>query len=227
MNGAVALVDSARGLHARNGNRFLSKALDFSSAADADSEKTAWAPQRPQWYEGLAEALWWQARFAEAVDAYTSMRRSQRTSRTSLLRHARGMDWRLCRKDRVISCVARECEVRGTLAREMVNGHSRYETRRRTDRQGSVLYRLGDVSERCPWRKSVGSFDPIRTTRATRTRGRMRVLGISNLMLGTFEKAYSYLEQARDLYQELGDRRGVCNMLSTMGEDCAPAWRLS
>jgi tetratricopeptide (TPR) repeat protein len=87
------------------------------------------------------------------------------------------------------------------------------------NRQGSVLYRLGDVTGAMALGEQALTLSTMLGPQGRRERaGGLRALGVAHLMLGTFEQASSYLEQARDLYQELGDRRGVSNMLITLGE---------
>ena len=87
------------------------------------------------------------------------------------------------------------------------------------NRQASVLYRLGEV----PAAMSLGeralelSTELGRSGRRERAGG-LRALGVAHLMLGHFEQAYSYFDEARELFYELGDRRGVSNMLLSMGE---------
>ena len=200
---------------------FYRKALDFSAAADADSDSAEWASERVQWYEGLAEALWWEARFAEAVEAYESMLKvaedegdnlaqARAWNGLALVQERQGNNRASLESAKCAEQLARDTgrlDIAGTEIAAALN------------RQGSVLYRLGDVSGAMAMGEKALALStqlgpPGRRERA----GGLRALGVANLMLGTFEKAYSYLEQARELYQELGDRRGVSNMLSTMGE---------
>lgn len=200
---------------------FYQKALDYSSAADDDVEKSSWAPQRIQWYDGLAEALWWLARFDEAVDAFKSMLKvaedegdtcaqARAWNGLALVQERQGDNRASLESAKCAEQLAREngrMDIAGTELAAALN------------RQGSVLYRLGDVAGAMSFGEKALALStelgpPGRRERA----GGLRVLGISNLMLGTFDKAYSYLEQARELYHELGDRRGVSNMLNTMGE---------
>ena len=200
---------------------FYQKALDFSAAADADSEKSSWGPQRKVWYEGLAEALWWQARFAEAVEAYTSMLKvaedegdklgqARAWNGLALVQERQGDNRASLESAKCAERIARDTgrlDMAGTEIAAALN------------RQGSVLYRLGDVSGAMSLGEKALTLSTQLGERGRRERaGGLRVLGLAHLMLGTFDQAYSNLEQARDLYHELGDRRGVSNMLSTMGE---------
>jgi tetratricopeptide (TPR) repeat protein len=200
---------------------FYRKALDFSSTENEESEISAWGPQRLEWYEGLAEALWWQARFAEAVDAYTSMLKVAE-SEGDKLGQARAWNGLALVQERqgdnrasLESAKCAEQLARDTGQLDTAGPH----LAAALNRQGSVLYRLGDV----PGAMSLGekalalSIQLGQAGRRERAGG-LRALGVAHLMLGTFEQAYSYLEQARELYHELGDRRGVSNMLITMGE---------
>ena len=200
---------------------FYQKALDFSATANADSETSAWGPERLLWYEGLAEALWWQARFAEAVDAYTAMLKVAEDEQDKLGQARAWNGLALVQErqgDNRASLESAKCAER--LARDTGRMDiAGTEIAAALNRQGSVLYRLGDVSGAMSLGEKALSLstklgEPGRRERA----GGLRALGVAHLMLGTFDRAYSYLEQARELYQELGDRRGVSNMLSTMGE---------
>ena len=200
---------------------FYRKALDFSAAADADTETSAWAPQRLQWYEGLAEALWWQARFAEAVEAYASMLKvaeeeddkfaqARAWNGLALVQERQGDNRASLESAKCAERIARDTGRLDVTGTEIVAA---------LNRQGSVLYRLGDASGAMSLGEEALALSTQLGPSGRRGRaGGLRALGVAHLMFGTFEKAYSYLEQARDLYQELGDRRGVSNMLTTMGE---------
>jgi tetratricopeptide (TPR) repeat protein len=200
---------------------FYRKALEYSSAAGVDTVKAAWGTQRLQWYAGLAEALWWQARFAEAVEAYTAMLEVAEAEGDALAqaRACNGLALVQEREgDNRASLKSAKCAER--LAREAApTVEARTELAAALNRQGSVLYRLGEVSAAMSLGEQALSLSTELGQSGRRERaGGLRALGVAHLMLGHYEQSYSYLEQAQALYGELGDRRGVSNMLITMGE---------
>ncbi len=200
---------------------FYRKALDFSAAIELDAEKTAWGPQRLQWYEGLAEALWWQARFAEAVEAYTAMLEVAEAEGDRLAQ-ARAHNGLALVQERQgnnrASLESAKCAERLAGESEPTSA-SMTELSAALNRQANVLYRLGEASAAMALgEQSLTISSALGQTGRRERAGGLRVLGITHLMLGHFKQAYSYLEQAQALCRELGDRRGVSNMLSTMGE---------
>ena len=200
---------------------FYKKALDYSAAADVDSGTSGWGPKQVQWYEGLAEALWWQARFTEAVEAYQSMLKVAEDEK-DMLAQARAWNGLALVQERQgdnrASLESAKCAERLALDTGRLD-LAGTDLAAALNRQGSVLYRLGDVPAAMALGEKALALSSQLGLQGRRERaGGLRALGVAHLMLGTFEKAYSYLEQARELYHELGDRRGVSNMLITMGE---------
>ncbi len=205
---------------------FYRKALEFSSPeisseAEADAENATWRPQRLSWYEGLAEALWWQARFTEAVEAYTAMLEVAEAE-GDVLAQARACNGLALVQERQGN--NRESLESAKCAEKLAGGtdpvpEAMIELAAALNRQGSVLYRLGEVSAAMKLGEQALTLSTALGPTGRRERaGGLRALGVAHLMLGHYEQSYSYLEQARELYQELGDRRGVSNMLITMGE---------
>jgi class 3 adenylate cyclase/tetratricopeptide (TPR) repeat protein len=200
---------------------FYRKALEFSFAAGAALEKASWGQQRLQWYDGLAEALWWQARFAEAVEAYTAMREAAERE-GNMIAQARACNGLALVQERQgdnrASMESAKC------AEELAGGadptpEALTEMAAALNRQCSVLYRLGEVASGMATGERALVISTALGQRGRRERaGGLRALGVGTLMQGQYEQSYSYLEQAQALYRELGDRRGVSNMLITMGE---------
>lgn len=201
---------------------FYRKALEFSSAARVDpASAAALGAQRLQWYEGLAEALWWEARFTEAVEAYTAMREAAETEDNALAQARACNGLALVQEklgDNRASLESAKCAEQFAGA-STPTPESMVELAAALNRQGSVLYRLGEVTAGMAMgeRALVLSTELGHSGRRERAGG-LRALGIGHVMLGHYEQAYSYFEQAQALYRELGDRRGVSNMLSSMGE---------
>jgi predicted ATPase/class 3 adenylate cyclase len=200
---------------------FYRKALEFSFAAGDDAEQETWRPQRLLWYEGLAEALWWQARFTEAVEAYTAMLEVAEAE-GDVLAQARACNGLALVQERQGN--NRESLESAKCAEKLAGGtdpipEAMTELAAALNRQGSVLYRLGEVSAAMALGEQALTLSTALGQKGRRERaGGLRALGVAHLMLGHYEQSYSYLEQARELYHELGDRRGVSNMLITMGE---------
>lgn len=200
---------------------FYRKALDFSSAVKEEPGQATWGAQRLEWYAGLAEALWWQARFAEAVEAYTAMLEAAETE-GDVLAQARACNGMALVQERQgdnrASLESAKCAERLAGGADPTP-EALTEMAAALNRQGSVLYRLGEVTAGMATGERALVISTALGQSGRRERaGGLRALGVAHLMLGHYEQSYSYLEQAQALYRELGDRRGVSNMLSTMGE---------
>jgi predicted ATPase/class 3 adenylate cyclase len=200
---------------------FYKKALDFSSTCPVGEDAPEWGPQRLKWYEGLAEALWWQARFDEAVEAYSAMLEIAETEGDALAQARACNGLALVQERQGNNRDSLESAKRAeALAREVARGPAAgIELAAALNRQGSVLYRLGEVvAGMAMGEKALKLSSELGASGRRERAGGLRALGVAHLMLGQFEQSYSYLEQAKALYAEFGDRRGVSNMLITMGE---------
>ncbi len=199
---------------------FYRKALDYSSALEQDTTHR-WGKQRLKWYEGLAEALWWQAKFAESVEAYTAMLNAAEAE-GDLLAQAHACNGLALVQEKEghnrASLESAKCAER-LAGGSNPTSETMAELAAALNRQGSVLYRLGDVSAAMAIGERALELSTALGQSGRRERaGGLRVLGLAHLMLGQFEQAYSYFDQARELCLDLGDRRGVSNMLISMGE---------
>ncbi|MGB7922439.1 MAG: tetratricopeptide repeat protein [Pyrinomonadaceae bacterium] len=202
---------------------FYRKALEFSSGGRVDMAGTApgGGPERLEWYEGLAEALWWQARFGEAVEAYAAMREAAERE-GDVLAEARACNGLALvqekQGDNRASLESAKCAERLAGGSDPTP-EAMTELAAALNRQGSVLYRLGEVAAGMSKGEQALVISTALGPSGRRQRaGGLRALGVAYVMQGHYEQAYPYLEQARDLYGELGDQRGVSNMLITMGE---------
>lgn len=196
---------------------YYQKALEFS----VQSATEGFAEKRLGWFEGLAEALWWQARFDDAVEAFGNMRttaqelddvlaEARACNGLALVHERRGNNRASLESANLAEQLARNAGSSPEAGLELAAA---------INRMGSVSYRLGDVDSALAKAEQAlrisGSLGPAgRRERA----GGLRVMGISHLLRGEFDDAFAYIEQACELYAELGDRRGVSNMLTTLGE---------
>ncbi len=199
---------------------FYRKALDYSAALEQDTT-SQWGKQKLKWYEGLAEALWWQGKFAESVEAYKAMLEAAEIE-GDLLAQAHACNGLALVQEKEghnrASLESAKCAERLAGGSDPTP-ETMAELAAALNRQGSVLYRLGEVSAAMSIGQHALELSTTLGQSGRRERaGGLRVLGLAYLMQGQFEQAYSYFDQARELCLELGDRRGVSNMLITMGE---------
>jgi class 3 adenylate cyclase/tetratricopeptide (TPR) repeat protein len=199
---------------------YYQKAIEFSAQLPSEIARR-FGPRRLRWYEGLAEALWWQARFDDAVAAYGQMRtvaqeqdnvlaEARACNGLALVQERRGDNRASLESANLAEQLARNAESSPAAGLELAAA---------INRMGSVSYRLGDFTEALArGEQALLITGPLGHAGRRERAGGLRVMGISHLLQGNFEEAYSYIEQARDLYDQLGDRRGVSNMLTTMGE---------
>ncbi|MGB7924020.1 MAG: tetratricopeptide repeat protein, partial [Pyrinomonadaceae bacterium] len=204
---------------------FYRKALEFmptATEAVEQSEALARNAQRVEWYEGLGEVLWMQARFTEAVETYVMMR-SLAEACGDHVAQARAWNGLASAQDRqgdyrAMLESARRAE---RLARETGEASlpARKELARSLDRQGWALQRLGDAAAAMTLCEQALLISTELGREARRERAHsLKSIGVAHTMLGHFEQAESYSEQALSLHRELGNRRGVGNMLNSLGE---------
>ncbi|MBV9959845.1 MAG: AAA family ATPase, partial [Acidobacteria bacterium] len=126
---------------------FYRKALELSEAHD--DAPSPWGTQRLQWYQGVAEALWWQARFAEAVEAYRLMLEAAEEVGDALAQARAWNGMALVQErqgDNRASLESAKCAEK--LAREAGDSTAaKMELAAALNRRASVLYRLGEVTK--------------------------------------------------------------------------------
>lgn len=202
---------------------FYRKALEFMPAGtEAGADEAARSAQRVEWYEGLGEVLWMQARFTEAVETYVKMR-SLAEECGDVVAQARAWNGLASAQDRqgdyrAMLESARRAE---TLAGGAGDASlaARKELARSLDRQGWALQRLGDAAAAMTLCEQALLISTELGKEARRERAHsLKSIGVAHTMLGHFEQAESYSEQALSLHRELGNRRGVGNMLNSLGE---------
>jgi tetratricopeptide (TPR) repeat protein len=209
---------------------YYCRALELSQVAAAGLVREAQgeagtgpagAAQRIEWYEGLGEVLWMQARFTEAVEAYTAMRSTARESGDAV---AEARAW-----NGLAIVQGNQGDNRGMLesagrAVMLARGSgtdatARTELASALNRQGWAYYRLGDAAAVKALSEQAIDLSTELGEAAWRERARsLQSLGLAHQMLGQFKEAYDYIEQALALFRKLGDRRLVANMLNSLGE---------
>ncbi len=198
---------------------FYRKALSFgATAADASPETRA---REILWHEGLGEALWMQARFPDAVEAYKTMHELAEDAGDHLAQ-ARACNGLASVQDRVgdYRAMLESAKSAGRLARAAgTSARAVKELARAMDRQGWAAYRLGDAAEAIRLCDQALNLAVELGASASRERGHsLKSLGVVYLMLGQFAEAEICFEQAMELHRELGNRRGVGNLLNSLGE---------
>jgi predicted ATPase len=195
--------------------------------AQDEAEAVTWAAaaaraaQRVEWYEGLGEVLWMQARFREAVEAYTAMRLTAMENGDAV---AEARAW-----NGLAIVQGNQGDNRGMLesagrAVMLARGSgtdatARTELASALNRQGWAHYRLGDAAAVKALSEQALDLSIELGEAAWRERARsLQSLGLAHQMLGQFKEAYDYIEQALALFRKLGDRRLVANMLNSLGE---------
>jgi serine/threonine protein kinase/tetratricopeptide (TPR) repeat protein len=177
--------------------------------------------QLTEWYEGLGEVLWMQARFIEAVEAYTSMRMVAKANGDAV---AEARAW-----NGLAIVQGNQGDNRGMLesagrAVALARGSgpsaiARTELASALNRQGWAYYRLGDAGAVKALSEQALALSTELGEAALREQARsLQSLGLAHQMLGHFEQAYHYIERALVLFRKLSDRRLVANMLNSLGE---------
>lgn len=207
---------------------YYQKALAFLPTSDGEKSLTAQVHrQRVTLYEGLADALVQQALYAEALRAYQAMREAAQAvgdtlaqarswNRTSLVHEDQGAI-------RIHLESAQEAE-RLLATIEPRNAAERLACRLELavalHRQGWARYRLGQPEAALKLAdKALTLSLEIGSPAQRETIYAQRLLGVLYMMLGRYEEAHRYLEQALNAFQALGDRRWVSRMWNGLGEN--------
>lgn len=201
---------------------YYQKALDLLpdepfEVSQADTTSEVYAVQRVVLYEGLGEMLLWQARYADAAEAYAAMR------------VAAEADWDMVAQARGWNGLSRTQDAQGDYpaalesagrAEEIARGAgatAKVELARALFRKGWGFYRLGDteaalaLGEHALWLSiELGVQREMADS--------LNLLGGVHSMLGHRGDAARANAEAVSLYQKLGDRERIGTMLNHLGE---------
>ena len=211
-----------------NAINFYRKSLNFLAAAEAasgarpdESDALARRALRVEWSEGLGEVLRVQARYAEAIEAYTLMRESAEELGHAASQARAWNEIALVQSSQMDTRTAFESARRAeALARSAGRGvAARGELARALNIQSQASTRLGDTPAalRLADRALSLTSDLDETGRRVRAES-LKSLGMAYHTLGRFSNAEDFKAQSLDIYRELGDRRMVGNLLNSLGE---------
>lgn len=203
------------------------KALEFiqATARDGDEDEAqhaARSTQRIDLYERLGEVLWVQARFTEAVEAYTAMRSLAEAGNDEMAQARAWNGLALVQEKqgdyRAMLDSARRAEVHARASCDGSSVNASAELAFALARQGWAFYRFGDAAAVMTLSEEALALTTELGETARRERANsLRLLGVAHQISGHFEQAYFYKEQALALLRELGDRQGVALMLNSLG----------
>lgn len=201
---------------------YYRKALEFFSlVTDRDSPCSALSAQRVEWYEGLGEVLWMQARYSEALEAYAAMLAVAEADKENVAQARAWNGLALVQGNQGDNHAMLESAKRAEAIARTADGSVQATTELASAliRQSWSFHRLGDAAAMMALGEQALSLSTELGEGARRERARsLQSLGVAYQMLGRFEQASSYIEQALALFRELGDRRLVANMLNSLGE---------
>ncbi|MDT5156869.1 MAG: hypothetical protein QOH51_1226 [Acidobacteriota bacterium] len=201
---------------------FYRKALDFARDAPQRNIDSAasYSQQATGWYAGLGEVLTMQARYDEAVEAYTRMRETAEEcgDKIAQVRAWNGLTavQEYQGDNRAALESARRAE---TLAREVGDTtDARAELAVALNRQGLALHRLGDAAAviKLGARILALSEEMVDGARHARANG-LKLIGVAHEVSGRFSEAEECFAQSLALLRELGDRRNIGFMLNNLG----------
>jgi tetratricopeptide (TPR) repeat protein len=204
---------------------YYRKALEFPPPLSASTDEAPGTGARRAaavaLYEGLGEVLRVQARYAESIAAYERMREAAAALGD---RAGQARAW-----NEVALVLASQGDNRSTLdaarraealAREAGDDEqARVEMAHALSLQSQASTRLGDAraAMRLATQALTYATDLGEAGRRV-TADSLKSLGMAHHILGNFERAEHYKEQALHTYRERGDRRGVGNLLNSLGE---------
>ncbi len=177
----------------------------------------AYAIQQVVLYEGLGEMLLWQARYVDALEAYTAMRQTAEKSGDAV---AQARAWNgLSRTQDAHGdyAAALESAQRAEEIALDAGGAARMELARALFRKGWGTYRLGDMNSALMLGRRALSLSTELGARREMADS-LNLLGGVYSMLGNQGGAAIYNARAIALYQELGDQEGIASMLNHQGD---------
>ncbi len=171
-------------------------------------------------YEGLAEMLLWQARYAEATEACTAMREAAKAigdaaaqarawNRLSQTQDAQG-DYHAALKS------AEQAEIVSRNA-QGANDAAKVELARALFRKGWGFYRLGDAEAALELGEQALALS-AKLDAQREMADSLNLLGGVHSLLGHHGNAAHYNARAVALYQEMGDKERIGAMLNHLGE---------
>lgn len=174
------------------------------------------ASQRLEMLEGLGEMLWLQARYAEAIEVYTTMRsvaealgdagaQARSWEGTSRVQGSQGAHEGALASAQAAETVARTA---GELAlRELAGALTRV---------GICMVRLDRLSEAQEVLEQALTLSTRLDARQVKARA-LNILGSLHNMWGQYAEARRYFEQALEIFREFNDRRGMGVILNNLG----------
>ncbi|HYE13533.1 MAG TPA: tetratricopeptide repeat protein, partial [Pyrinomonadaceae bacterium] len=201
--------------------KFYRKALEFLPAGAGAGDEASRLARRVEWNEGLGEVLRVQARYAEAVEAYAAMRAAAEASGDNVAQARAWNETALVRSSQGdIRATYESTQHAEALARTAgESAEAREELARALNLQSQASSRLGDsrAAMMLADRALVISTELGEAGRRVRADS-LKSLGMAYHMVGRFEEADRYKEQALQMFRELEDRLRVGNLLNSLGE---------
>jgi predicted ATPase/class 3 adenylate cyclase len=196
---------------------FYRKALDLAGEA---GQRDAHDPRRIGWYGGLGEVLTMQARYVEAVEAFTRMRGAAEASGDAIAQ-ARAWNGLTAVQEyqgdnRAALESARQAERLARAAGD--EAAARAELAVALNRHGLAAHRLGDAASVMELGRQILALagEMREGARLARANG-LRLVGVAHEVFGDFAQADECFEQSLALLRELGDRRNIGFMLNNVG----------
>jgi tetratricopeptide (TPR) repeat protein len=193
---------------------------EASETVQTESLLEAYAAQQVPLYEGLGEMLLWQARYAEAAEAYTAMRTAAETSE-NLIAQARAWN-RQSRTQDAQGDYPAALESAGQAERisktvQETGNAAKIELARALFRKGWGFYRLGNTEAALEMAKQALTLSSKLDARRE-IADSLNLLGGVHSLLGNHGDAAHYNARAVALYQKLGDRERIGAVLNHLGE---------
>ncbi len=168
-------------------------------------------------YDGLAEMLLWQARYAEASEACQAMRMAAQAGRDPV-GYARS--WNILARIQDAQGDYTACLESATRAEEAAREADplgQVELVRALCQKGWTCYRLGDIEAALQNGEQALQLSTQLNLQREQADS-LSLLGCVHSMLGHYGDAAHYNTSAVELYQELGDRERIGVMLARLGD---------
>ncbi|MBN1888307.1 MAG: tetratricopeptide repeat protein [Thermoflexales bacterium] len=183
----------------------------------AEGAKKAQLAQRIELYKGMGEVLRWQARFAEAQEAFEAMRTAAEAAGDAPGRAYAWNELALVQEGMGDYRAMLDSALQAEDTARNAGGSARAELARALSRKGMAFYRLGEMETALSLGKEALALNTDLNNRREMAIC-LNLLATARIALGDYERATQHYEEVLALCQAIGNRAGVMTALNNLGE---------
>jgi predicted ATPase/class 3 adenylate cyclase len=173
--------------------------------------------QRIELYKGMGEVLRWQARFAEAEEAFEAMRTAAEAAGDAADRAYAWNELALVQEGMGDYRAMLNSALQAEDTARNAGGSAQAELARALSRKGMAFYRLGEMETALSLGKEALALNTELNNRREMAIC-LNLLATARIALGDYERATQHYEEVLALCQAIGNRAGVMATLNNLGE---------